>query len=125
MPIDIALTALAMPITEFPAIAREAEARGYRTAWVGEASGAEAIRALDPGRYPYRDPPDRQRGDPRADPHAHRVRPGGGDPRASGSRPVRARARAVERDHRRPVARPAVHAVDPADAGGRPDHPAD
>src|SRR2546428_10818997 len=43
MPIDIALTALAMPITEFPAIAREAEARGYRTAWVGEASGAEAI----------------------------------------------------------------------------------
>src|SRR5438034_7946082 len=43
MPIDIALTALAMPITELPAIAREAEARGYRTAWVGEASGAEAI----------------------------------------------------------------------------------
>src|SRR5438445_793150 len=43
MPIDIALTALAMPITEFPSIAREAEVRGYRTAWVGEASGAEAI----------------------------------------------------------------------------------
>jgi len=43
MPIDIALTALAMPITELPAIAREAETRGYRTAWVGEASGAEAI----------------------------------------------------------------------------------
>ena len=43
MPIDIALTALAMPISELPAIAREAEARGYRTAWVGEASGAEAI----------------------------------------------------------------------------------
>jgi probable F420-dependent oxidoreductase len=43
MPIDIALTPLAMPIAEFPAIAREAEARGYRTAWVGEASGTEAI----------------------------------------------------------------------------------
>src|SRR5438552_6420615 len=43
MPIDIALSALATPITEFPAVAREAEARGYRTAWVGEASGAEAI----------------------------------------------------------------------------------
>jgi probable F420-dependent oxidoreductase len=43
MPIDVALTGLALPITEFPALAREAEARGYRTAWVGEASGAEAI----------------------------------------------------------------------------------
>ena len=43
MPMDIALTGLAMPIDEFPAIAREAETRGYRTAWVGEASGAEAI----------------------------------------------------------------------------------
>ncbi|HYB44255.1 MAG TPA: LLM class F420-dependent oxidoreductase [Candidatus Methylomirabilis sp.] len=43
MPIDIALTPLALPVAEFPAIAREAEARGYRTAWVGEASGAEAI----------------------------------------------------------------------------------
>jgi probable F420-dependent oxidoreductase len=43
MPTDIALTALAMPIAEFPSIAREAEARGYRTAWVGEASGTEAI----------------------------------------------------------------------------------
>jgi probable F420-dependent oxidoreductase len=43
MPVDIALTALASPITEFPAIAREAETRGYRTAWVGEASGADAI----------------------------------------------------------------------------------
>jgi probable F420-dependent oxidoreductase len=43
MPTDIALTGLAMPVTEFPAIAREAETRGYRTAWVGEASGTEAI----------------------------------------------------------------------------------
>ncbi len=43
MPTDIALTGLALPITELPALAREAEARGYRTAWVGEASGAEAI----------------------------------------------------------------------------------
>jgi probable F420-dependent oxidoreductase len=43
MPIDIALSGLAMPLSEFPAIAREAEARGYRTAWVGEASGSEAI----------------------------------------------------------------------------------
>ena len=43
MPMDIALTGLAMPVAEFPAIAREAETRGYRTAWVGEASGAEAI----------------------------------------------------------------------------------
>lgn len=43
MPIDIALTGLALPLAEFPAIAREAEARGYRTAWVGEASGTEAI----------------------------------------------------------------------------------
>jgi probable F420-dependent oxidoreductase len=43
MPMDIALTGLAVPIAEFPAIAREAETRGYRTAWVGEASGAEAI----------------------------------------------------------------------------------
>jgi probable F420-dependent oxidoreductase len=32
-----------MPLDEFASIAREAEARGYRTAWVGEASGAEAI----------------------------------------------------------------------------------
>jgi probable F420-dependent oxidoreductase len=43
MPIDIALTSLAMPLGELPAIAREAETRGYRTAWVGEASGTEAI----------------------------------------------------------------------------------
>src|SRR5712664_947502 len=43
MPTDVALTSLAMPLTEFPAIAREAETRGYRTAWVGEASGTEAI----------------------------------------------------------------------------------
>ena len=43
MPLDIALTGLAMPVTELPGIAREAEARGYRTAWVGEASGLEAI----------------------------------------------------------------------------------
>jgi probable F420-dependent oxidoreductase len=43
MPIDIALTGLAMPLGELPAIAREAETRGYRTAWVGEASGTEAI----------------------------------------------------------------------------------
>jgi probable F420-dependent oxidoreductase len=43
MPIDVALSGLAMPLSGFPALAREAEARGYRTAWVGEASGAEAI----------------------------------------------------------------------------------
>jgi probable F420-dependent oxidoreductase len=43
MAIDIALSSLAAPVREFPAIAREAESRGYRTAWVGEASGAEAI----------------------------------------------------------------------------------
>src|SRR3989442_3605415 len=43
MPTDVALTSLAMPLAEFPALAREAETRGYRTAWVGEASGAEAI----------------------------------------------------------------------------------
>jgi len=43
MSTDIALTGLALPLAEFPAIAREAESRGYRTAWVGEASGAEAI----------------------------------------------------------------------------------
>jgi len=43
MPTDIGLTGLAMPLAEFPAIAREAEARGYRTAWVGEAAGTEAI----------------------------------------------------------------------------------
>ncbi len=43
MPIDIALTSLAMPLAEFPALAREAETRGYRTAWVGEASATEAI----------------------------------------------------------------------------------
>jgi probable F420-dependent oxidoreductase len=43
MAIDIALTGLAMPLGELPAIAHEAEARGYRTAWVGEASGTEAI----------------------------------------------------------------------------------
>jgi probable F420-dependent oxidoreductase len=41
--IDIALTGLAMPLAEFPALAREAEERGYLTAWVGEASGLEAI----------------------------------------------------------------------------------
>ena len=43
MPLDIALTGLALPMVEFPALAREAETRAYRTAWVGEASGAEAI----------------------------------------------------------------------------------
>ncbi len=43
MPLDIALTGLAMPVAELPGLAREAEARGYRTAWVGEASGTEAI----------------------------------------------------------------------------------
>jgi len=43
MAVDIALTGLAMPLGELPAIAREAETRGYRTAWIGEASGTEAI----------------------------------------------------------------------------------
>src|SRR5262245_14834681 len=43
MPVDIAMTPLTMPITELPAIAREAEARGYRKAWTSEAAGAEAI----------------------------------------------------------------------------------
>jgi len=43
MAMDIALTGLALPLAEFTALARESEARGYRTAWVGEASGAEAI----------------------------------------------------------------------------------
>ena len=43
MPIDIGLTGLAMPVAELPGLAREAEERGYRTAWVGEASGLEAI----------------------------------------------------------------------------------
>src|SRR3984893_2005040 len=43
MPTDVALTSLVMPLAEFSAIAREAKPRGYRTAWVGEASGTEAI----------------------------------------------------------------------------------
>ena len=43
MPLDIALTSLAMPVAELPGLAREAEEQGYRTAWVGEASGLEAI----------------------------------------------------------------------------------
>ena len=43
MAIDIGLTPLAAPVSEFAALAREAETRGYRTAWVGEASAAEAI----------------------------------------------------------------------------------
>src|SRR5215472_860759 len=43
MPVDIGLTPLTMPVGEFAGLAREAEARGYRTAWVGEAAGAEAI----------------------------------------------------------------------------------
>ena len=43
MPVDIGLTPLAMPVGEFADLAREAETRGYRTAWVGEAAGAEAI----------------------------------------------------------------------------------
>src|SRR5262249_45572252 len=45
MPVDIAITPLVMPIAELPMIAREAEVRGYRTAWTSEASGAEAIVA--------------------------------------------------------------------------------
>src|ERR1700730_15781790 len=43
MPTDVALTSLVMPLAEFSAIAREAENRGYRTPWVGGASGTEAI----------------------------------------------------------------------------------
>jgi probable F420-dependent oxidoreductase len=43
MPVDIALSPLVVPLLEFPAIAREAETRGYGTAWVIEASGADAI----------------------------------------------------------------------------------
>jgi probable F420-dependent oxidoreductase len=43
VPVDIAVTGLAMPLAELPGLAREAEERGYRTAWVGEASGLEAI----------------------------------------------------------------------------------
>src|SRR3989441_3632237 len=43
MATDVALPSLAMPLAEFPAMAREAETRGYRAAWVGEASGADAI----------------------------------------------------------------------------------
>src|SRR6266446_1914343 len=91
----------------------------------GRGLGRGCDRALDPHRHPYLDDPDRQRGHPGPDPHPHRVRPGGGDARAPVERQVRARARLVERDHRRPVARPAVRALDPADAGGRPGHPDD
>ena len=114
-----------MPIAEFPALAREAEQRGYRTAWVGEASGAEAIvlstliathtqtLKIANGVIPVQTrTPDR-------------VRPGRGDARAPRPGPVRARPRAVERDHRRAVARAAVRAVHPADARGGPDHPDD
>lgn len=43
MRIDIAMTGLALPLPEFPALAREAEERGYHTAWVGEAAGFDAI----------------------------------------------------------------------------------
>src|ERR1700730_15803182 len=43
MPTDVALTSLVMPLAEFSAIAREAETRGYRTAWGGGACGTQAI----------------------------------------------------------------------------------
>ena len=34
------------PVAEFVAVAREAEARGYHTAWVGESSGYDAISLM-------------------------------------------------------------------------------
>jgi probable F420-dependent oxidoreductase len=34
------------PVTDFLAVAREAEARGYHTAWVGESSGYDAISLM-------------------------------------------------------------------------------
>ena len=43
MPVDIALSPLVVPLAEFPAIARETETRGYRTAWMIEASGGDAL----------------------------------------------------------------------------------
>jgi probable F420-dependent oxidoreductase len=43
MPVDVALSPLVVPLAELPAIAREAETRGYRRAWVVEASGPDAI----------------------------------------------------------------------------------
>src|SRR5947207_3699749 len=33
----------AAPLADFVAVAREAEARGYHTAWLGEVSGSDAI----------------------------------------------------------------------------------
>ena len=48
MPTDVALTSLVMPLAEFPAIAREAETRGYRTAWVGEAFQLRAMNSCQP-----------------------------------------------------------------------------
>jgi probable F420-dependent oxidoreductase len=42
--LGIALQGFAgLPVKEFIAAAREAEARGYHTAWTGEASGADAV----------------------------------------------------------------------------------
>jgi probable F420-dependent oxidoreductase len=43
MPVDIALSPLVVPLGDLPDIAREAETRGYRTAWVAEASGGDAL----------------------------------------------------------------------------------
>lgn len=36
----------ALPLSEYQALAREAEARGYRTAWTGEVTGADAFTTL-------------------------------------------------------------------------------
>ncbi len=35
-----------LPVTEYVALAREAEARGYHTAWTGEVSGADAFTVM-------------------------------------------------------------------------------
>jgi probable F420-dependent oxidoreductase len=39
-------SAAALPVEEFVAVAREAEARGYHTAWTGEVSGYDALTIM-------------------------------------------------------------------------------
>src|SRR5262249_1518584 len=74
-------------------------------------------------RRPYRTDARRFRGGAGPDAHAGRPRAERGDAQPPVPRPGRARHRALEPGYRRRLAWPRLRAIDPADPGGRADHP--
>ena len=93
-----------LPAADFIAAAREAEARGYHTAWLGEVVGLRRDRDVDGGGDAHRAARRGQRRPARADADAGHPRHGDGLAQPPGPGALRPRPGAVEQDDRRAVA---------------------